>query len=110
MKTASTANRFTVHVEPDDGIFMACCEELGLVATGPTRQEAIRALLDVLWDYWLHLFNLSPEERAVPPLEEHFHLCQERLLPTMAEYGKEFLDTSPQYSSELLTRVFNVTV
>lgn len=107
METAQAAKRFTVRVEPDDSVFMAYCEELDLVATGSTPPEATRALLDVLWDYWLYLFNLSPEERAVPPLEEHFRLCQERLLPTMAEYGKELLDASPQYLPELLTKVFN---
>jgi hypothetical protein len=101
-------NKLTVRLERDGSLYQAYCQELDLLATGRTTTAAIRALLDVLWDYWLYLDSLSPSERAIPPLAEHYQLCRERLLPTMASYGKERLDRAHRADPNLYKQVFQL--
>jgi len=98
----------TVRLQRDGKWVQAYCEDVDLLATGTSRAAAQRALLNVLWDYWLHLDSLSPAEREVPPLAHHYEILRERLLPTMAEIGKDRLDKTAKGRSRLYDKMFRV--
>ena len=100
--------RLTVRFERDEKWVQAYCEDVDLLATGASRAAAQRALLNVLWDYWLHLDSLSPAEREVPPLARHYEILRERLLPTMAEFWKDRLDKAAKGNRRLYDKVFRV--
>ena len=100
--------RLTVRFERDGKWIRAYCVEVDLLATASTRAGAKRALLNVLWDYWLHLDSLSPAERKTPPLAQHYEILRERLLPTMAEFGKGRLDKAAKTDSRLYDKMFRI--
>jgi hypothetical protein len=103
-----TTKRLTVRFERDGKWIQAYCVEVDLLATASTRAGAKRALLNVLWDYWLHLDSLPPAERETPPLAQHYEILRERLLPTMAEFGKERLDKAAKTDNRLYDKMFRV--
>jgi hypothetical protein len=51
----------TVRFARDGKWIQAYCLEVDLLAVASTRTGAKRALLNVLWDYWLYLDNLLNE-------------------------------------------------
>ncbi len=99
----------TVRFQRDGKWVQAYCIEVDLLATASTRAGAKRALLNVLWDYWLHLNSLSPAERETPPLAQHYEILRERLLPTMAEFGKQRLDHAVRPNNRLYDKMFHVS-
>ena len=70
------AKPLTVRFARDGKWIQAYCLEVDLLATASTRTGAKRALLNVLWDYWLYLDNLPEAERAAPPLNQHHALLR----------------------------------
>ena len=100
--------RLTVRFQRDGKWVQAYCVDVDLLATASTLAGAKRALLNVLWDYWLHLDNLPPAERQIPPLAQHYEILRERLLPTMAKFGKDRLDKAAKADSRLYDKMFRV--